>query len=226
MSKLIIFGIGTIAEVAYYYLKNDSPHEIAAFTVDAAFIKKEKLFGLPVIPFEDIEKKYPPDMFKMFIATGYQDLNKLRAAKYNDAKKKGYGFISYVSSKASNFGDAQIGENCLIMENQAIQPCSRIGNNVIIWSGNHIGHHSTIGDHCFITSHVVISGKTVIEPYCFIGVNSMIGHGITIGRESFIGANCLITKNAKAKSVYITEDTKPYALDSAHFLKFTKFTDL
>ncbi len=226
MNKIVVFGAGKIAEMAYYYLTNDSPHGIVAFTVDEAFITKKDLFGLPIIPFEEIERKYPPGEFKMFIAIGYQDLNKLRAAKYNEAKSKGYELMSYTSSRASNFGNIEIGDNCFILENQAIQPCSKIGNDVTIWSGNHIGHHSTIGDHCFITSQIVISGKTIIEPYCFIGVNTTIGHGITIGRESFIGAGCLITKSTEEKSVYIAKDTEPYPLDSSHFLRFTRFTDL
>lgn len=67
-----------------------------------------------------------------------------------------------------------MGDNCFVFENQTIQPFVKIGNDVIIWSGNHIGHHSMIGDHCFISSHVVISGNVKIEPYCFLGVNSSI----------------------------------------------------
>jgi len=115
-----------------------------------------------------------------------------------------------------------MGDNCLVLENAVIQPCSKVGSNVLIWSGNHIGHHATVGDHCYISGHVVISGNTTIEPYCYIGVNSTIGHEITIGRESFVGANCLITKNAEAKSVFITQDTPRYRLDSNSFLKLTK----
>lgn len=107
------------------------------------------------------------------------------------------------------------------MENQAIQPCSKIGNNVTIWSGNHIGHHSTIKDHCFITSQVVISGNTVVEPYCFIGVNATIGHELTIGEKSFVGAGSIITKNADKKSVFIAKDTDKYKLDSDYFVRFT-----
>lgn len=222
MEKVVIFGAGKIAEVAYFYLTNDSPYEIVAFTVDEKYITNKELFGLPVVTFEEIEKLYPPNKFKMFVAISYRDLNKLRATKYNESKSKGYKLISYISSRASNFGNVEIGDNCFILENQTIQPCSKIGNDVIIWSGNHIGHHSIIGDHCFITSHVVISGSTIIEPYCFIGVNATIGHEITIGRESIIGAGCLITKSTKEKSVYIAKDTEPYALDSDHFLRFTK----
>ena len=158
----------------------------------------------------------------MFIAVGYQDLNRFRAKKYYEAKALGYNLISYISSRASNFGNVEVGDNCFILENQAIQPCSKIGSNITIWSGNHIGHHSIIQDHCFITSQVVISGGTTIEEYCFIGVNASIGHAITIGRESIIGAGTLITKSTKPKSVYIAKDTEPFKLDSDQFLRFSK----
>ena len=222
MSKIVIFGEGKIADEAYFYLTNDSPHDIVAFTVDEEFMTKKELFGLPIIPFQGVEDRYPPGEFQMFVAVGYQDMNKLRARKYSEAKDKGYELISYVNSRASNFGDVEIGDNCLVLENAVIQPCSRIGSNVFIWSGNHIGHHAIVGDHCYIAGHVVISGSTTIEPYCFVGVNATLGHEITIGRESFVGANCLVTKNAGDKSVFVNQDTPKFRLDSSSFLKLTK----
>jgi len=85
-----------------------------AFTVDEKFMTKNELFGLPIIPFQGVEDKYPPGDFKMFVALGYQNLNKLRATKYFEAKDKGYELISYVNSRASNFGDVEIGDNCFI----------------------------------------------------------------------------------------------------------------
>ena len=222
MSKIIIFGEGKIADEAYFYITNDSPHDIVAFTVDEKFISKKEMFGLSIIPFQGIENKYPPGEFKMFVALGYQNMNKLRATKYFEAKDKGYELISYVNSRASNFGDVEIGDNCFILENTVIQPCSKIGNNVYIWSGNHIGHHAIVGDHCYIAGHVIISGSAIIEPYCFIGVNATIGHEIKIGRESFIGASCFVTKNVGEKSVFITQDTPKFRLDSSSFLRLTK----
>jgi sugar O-acyltransferase (sialic acid O-acetyltransferase NeuD family) len=222
MSEIILFGAGKIADEAYYYLTNDSPHEVVAFTVDGAFLNKNEMFGRPVVPFEGIQNTYPPDDFKMFVAVGYQDLNKLRAQKYEQAKAKGYELISYVSSRASNFGGVAIGDNCFVLENAVIQPCSQIGNDVFIWSGNHIGHHARVGDHCYIAGQVVISGSTTVEPFCFIGVNSTIGHEITVGRESFLGAGVLVTKNVAPRSVYIAPDTPKFRLESAAFLRLTK----
>lgn len=222
MSKVVIFGAGKIADEAYFYLTNDSPHEIVGFTVDGAYITEKEKLGLPLVPFEKVQDKYPPGDFKMFVAVGYQNLNKFRAQKYGEAKTKGYELISYISSRASNFGRVEVGDNCFVLEFAVIQPCSKVGSNIFIWSGNHIGHHASVGDHCYIAGNVVISGGTVIEPYCFIGVSATLGHEIKIGRESFIGAGSLITKKVEPRSVYITQDTPKFRLDSSSFLRITK----
>lgn len=222
MSKIVIFGAGKIADEAYFYLTNDSPHEVVAFTVDGEHLSATEKLGLPVSPFENIERDYPPGNFKMFVAVGYQDLNKFRARKYEEAKAKGYELISYVSSRASNFAQVEVGDNCFVLEFAVIQPCSKIGSDVFIWSGNHIGHHSSVGDHCYVAGNVVISGSTVVQPYCFLGVSATLGHEITVGAESFIGAGSLITKNVEPKSVFITPDTQKFRLDSSAFLRLTK----
>src|SRR3984893_14453116 len=184
MSKVIIFGAGKIADEAYFYLTKDSPHEVVGFTVDGAHLNAKQKLGLPVVAFEEVERAHPPGDFKMFVAVGYQDLNRFRARKYEEAKVRGYELVSYVSSRASNFGGVGVGDNCFVLEFVTIQPCAKVGNNVFIWSGNHIGHHASIGDHCYIAGNVVVSGNTRIEPYCFIGVSATLGHEITIGAES------------------------------------------
>jgi sugar O-acyltransferase (sialic acid O-acetyltransferase NeuD family) len=222
MSRIVIFGTGKIADQAYFYLTNDSPHEIVAFTVDREYLSGETKMGLPVVPFEEVQDVYPPNDYQMFVAVGYQDLNKFRAKKYEEARSKGYCLISYVSSRAANFGDIEIGDNCLVLEFAVLQPCSKVGNNVFIWSGNHIGHHSRIGDHCYVAGNVVISGSTKVGAHCFIGVSATLGHEINVGEESFIGAGSLITKDVEPRSVYISADTQKYRLDSAAFLKLTK----
>jgi len=222
MSKVILFGAGKIADVAYFQLTNDTSHEVVAFTVDGENILEKEKWGVPVVAFENILKTYPPDDFKMLVAVGYQDLNRFRARKYEEAKSKGYELISYVSSRASNLSNVEIGDNCMILDNAVLQPCTRVGNNVFFWNGNHLGHHARIEDHCYVAGQVVISGAAVIESYCFLGVNATIGHEVTIGRESFIGAGALITKNTAPKSVHIVPDTSKFRLDSDSFLKLTK----
>lgn len=222
MSRILLFGAGKIAEKAYFYLTNDSPHDVVAFTVDGEHLTAKEKLGLPVIPFADAQDRYPPEEFKMLVAVGYQELNKFRAEKYKEAKAKGYELISYVSSRASNVGGVEIGDNCFVLEFAVIQPCARIGSDVFIGSGNQIGHHASVEDHCYLAGNAVVSGTTRIGPYCFIGVGATLGHEISVGAESFIGAGSLITKNVETKSVYITADTPKFRLDSPAFLRLTK----
>lgn len=203
MAKIIIFGSGDIAQIANYYFKIDSEHEVVAFTVDKTFIKDEKFESLPVVAFEELSKKFPPSSFQLFIALSYSKMNMLRAAKYNEAKQMGYNFISYISSRCTYLSQYPPGENCFIFEDNTIQPFVKIGNNVTLWSGNHIGHHSTIEDHNFVSSHVVISGHCHIESYCFLGVNSTIGHNVKIATGTLLGAGSVIAKNTQPNSVYV-----------------------
>jgi len=214
MKKVIIFGTSSFAQVVHFYLTHDSNFEIVGFTANEKIIDKKELFGLPIIPFENIESQFPPSEYSMFIAIGYSKINKVRADIYTQAKNKGYELVSYVNSKVTKWEEIDIGENCFILENVVIQPFVKIGNNVIIWSGNHIGHHSVIKDHCFITSHVVISGNVVIEPYCFLGVNSTIRDGIHIAKECVIGAGSLILDDTREKGVYKSQKAQLLPIDS------------
>ena len=177
---------------------------------------------MPVIEFEEIEKKYPPEEFKMFVAMSYSNLNKLRAKKYKEAKQKNYELVSYISSKAGIVGKLDIGENCLILENQLIQPYAKIGNNVFVWSGVLIGHHCTISDHCWLTSDASIGGNSSIGSYSFLGLNCTIGHMIKIGSNCLIGAGAQVTKDTIDKSVFISKDTDLFGLDSERFMKISK----
>ncbi|MBZ4036560.1 acetyltransferase [Flavobacterium sp. 17A] len=202
MAKIIIFGIQDFAELAHYYLQNDSQHDVVAFAVNEDYLPEDKFFkGLPIEAFEDIEKKYSPKDFKFFAPMAPQKMNTLRENIYNNIKSKGYDLISYISSKATIF-NGSIGDNCFILENNTIQPFTTIGNNVILWSGNHIGHHSVIKDHVTFTSHVVLSGHCVVENYCTFGVNSTIRDGLHIAEGTFVGMSASITKNTESWSIY------------------------
>ena len=204
MAKIVIFGAGKIAEIAHFYFKHDSEYEVAAFCVDREYLNADRFCGLPVAAFEDLEKRYPPAEYQMFIALSYAKVNVLRAGKYRAAKDKGYSLVSYVSTRATTFPGLQMGDNCFILEDNTIQPFVTIGNNVTLWSGNHIGHHSRIEDHCFIASHVVVSGGVTIKENCFLGVNVTLRDHITLGRNCVIGAGALIVKDTEDDGVYVS----------------------
>jgi sugar O-acyltransferase (sialic acid O-acetyltransferase NeuD family) len=226
MKDLIIFGNGKIADVVYYYAVNECNFKVGAFTVDNDFVGNGRFHNLPVIPFSEIEKKYKPEKYSMFIALGYQDLNRLRETKYLTAKKLGYEIVSVVSRERKIPSTVLYGENCFIMPPSIIHPEVTIGNNTFVWSGAMIGHHSSIGDNCWLTSCTNISGVVKVGNNCFFAVNSTVGHSVNIGNECFLGANTLVTKNLADKKVVIVESSNVFRLESDQFLRFSKFSDL
>jgi sugar O-acyltransferase (sialic acid O-acetyltransferase NeuD family) len=201
MAKVIIFGVEDFAQLAHFYLTHDSEHEVMAFTVHQRYLNQPEFVGLPVVAFEEIERRFPPGEYAMFVPMSPAKMNAIRADVYAQAKGKGYALISYISSKATYYG-TPVGDNCFIFENNVIQPFTSIGNNVIMWSGNHFGHHSAIGDHCFLASHVVISGHVTIGENCFLGVNATISNGIALARHTFVGAGALIAEDTQEFGVY------------------------
>lgn len=206
--KLIVFGAGDIAQLAHFYFSIDTDYDVVAFTVDATHIKETEVFGLPVVPFEYIEEKYPPDEFSLFVALSYSKLNEIRKVKYLAAKSLGYNIASYISSRATVLTQYEIGENCFVLENNTIQPFVMIGDNVTLWSGNHIGHHSVIESHSFISSHVVVSGGVRIGEQCFIGVNVTLRDHINIGKKTVLGAGSILLGDVEPEGVYITKATE------------------
>ena len=132
----------------------------------------------------------------MFVALAYAKMNGVRKDKYLAAKAQGYELASYVSSFATVLNDGKIGDNVFLLEDNTIQPFVTIGNNVTLWSGNHIGHHSTIRDHSFLASQIVVSGGVLIEEQCFIGVNATLRDHITVGTRCVIGAGALLLGDA------------------------------
>jgi sugar O-acyltransferase (sialic acid O-acetyltransferase NeuD family) len=198
---LLIFGAGEIAEVAHFYFTHDSARAVAGFTVDAQYLGENRFCNCPVVPFGEAPAAFPPGTHDLFVAMSYAKVNAVRAEKCAAAKAAGYRLASYVSSKASVWEGFEVAQNCFILEDNTIQPFVRIGENVTLWSGNHIGHHASVGANCFITSHVVISGGVQVGDNTFIGVNSTVRDHVRIGARSVIGAGSLVLEDVPEDGV-------------------------
>lgn len=218
MSKVVLFGCGRGADVAYRYLKGDTQHDIIGFTVDEEFMKSETFHNLPLVPFESVEKHFPPSEYRMFILLGYQDMNHLRATKYLQSREKGYRFISYINSSIYALETLDVGENCFIMENQSINLDVKIGNNVVMWSCNHIGDCSVIEDHVWISSHVSVAGGVTIKEYSFVGIHASISNNVILSPETLVGAGTFISQDTKKKGVYTQPGAACIFEDSRKFM--------
>jgi sugar O-acyltransferase (sialic acid O-acetyltransferase NeuD family) len=207
-NKVVIFGVLDTAELAHYYLTTDSPYDVVAFTVSRDYLESgvfKPRYGeaeYPVVAFEELTTIYPPSEYLLFVPMTGIKMNMIRKHIYLKGKEMGYEYISYVSSKATVCHN-KIGENCFILEDNTLQPFTEIGNNVVMWSGNHIGHHGKIEDHVFFTSHVVLSGHCHVKERAWFGVNSTVRDFTTIGEGCLIAMGSLITRSTEDESFYM-----------------------
>lgn len=217
--KLVIVGAGEFAEIAYEYFTYDSMYEVVAFAVEKDYIQSTSLFDKPIIEFERIEEKYPPDEFFVFVAMYYGKLNRTRTRLYKMCKQMGYNCASYISSKSFVWHNVQIGENTFVFEDNTLQYHVKIGNNVVLWSGNHIGHRTIIEDNCWLTSHDVISGFCKVGKNSFIGVNATVGDEVTLGEDTVLGAGSVTVKSLPDKGgVYVGNPVR--RLDRTSYQQF------
>lgn len=217
--RLIIFGLGDVAQLAHYYFSGHPAYEVAAFTADAQYLSGDSFCGLPAFAFDALPPEYGPSACDMFVALGYSSLNAARKEKFFAAKALGYRLASFVSPHATMLNGGEVGENCFIFEDNTVQPFVKIGDNVTLWSGNHIGHHSTIGSHCFIASHAVVSGHVEVGEQCFIGVNATLRDHIKVGARCVIGAGALLLADAEPEGVYVGAATERSRVPSTRLRK-------
>jgi sugar O-acyltransferase (sialic acid O-acetyltransferase NeuD family) len=201
MAKLIIFGTGPFAEIAHYYFSRQSAYNVVAFTVDAEYMDEATYCGLPVVPFSEVERQYPPQEHEVFVAVGLQKVNKQRECKVNEAESKHYRLASFISPKAAVADDLQVGANSMVMEHSILQPFVKVGRNSIIWSASRMGFHTTVGDHCWIVS-AIFGERVLIGDNSFIGLNATIAPKVHIGKGNVIGAGALILSDTRDNEVY------------------------
>jgi sugar O-acyltransferase (sialic acid O-acetyltransferase NeuD family) len=201
-NKIIIYGVGKMAEFIYYSFKNDSEYDVVAFCVDDAYLQNSEktLFDLPVLGFSEIQINFPPDNHLVHIAIGR---NSARSLIFEKVHKAGYSFANYICSKANVWPDLEIGRNVFIDQASIIHPYVKIGDNCILIKAG-IGHHSTIGSDNLL-SGTSLAGNVTIGKNCFLGLNSAIKESVQIGNNNIIGAACFISKNILDNTIIYQE---------------------
>lgn len=201
MKRVLVFGVEKTAEVALSYLRR-AGRTVVAFSVDRDYLPAEPTCeGLPVVPFEEVDARFPPSEYEFLAPLVHRRMNRARAKVFEAIRSKGYAMPSLVDGGATVHDGVAVGDNCFILENNVLQPYVTVGDDVVLWSGNHIGHHSTVGDHCFFSSHVVLGGQAEVGPYCFLGMNATVRDGVRLAEGTYV-----------AMSASIAKDTQPWGL--------------
>ncbi len=221
VQDIVIFGTGQIADVARVYIDAFGPGRVVGFTVDETYLDGDTHHGLPVVAWERLEARFPPDRVRLIGPLSYQRLNEFRRERHLEGRARGYSFASFIHPTVQNLAES-IGENAFILENCIIQPFVRIGDGCILWTACHIGHHTTIDDHCFLSSQVGVASNVRIGANCLIGGQVGIDNALSIGAGSYIQSRAMIRRDLPAESVVRHAFDTPEKYSSAR-LKTLKF---
>jgi sugar O-acyltransferase (sialic acid O-acetyltransferase NeuD family) len=218
-TPLIIVGDSAFAQIAREYFEVDTGFSVVAFAVERAFQTRDSLDGLPVVALESLPDRFDPATHHVHVAITYIQLNRVRARLVQAVKTQGYSLASYVSPRAFVWRNVEMGEHCFVFEHNTLQPFVRLGSNVVLWSGNHVGHHTIVRDNCFVSSHVVISGFCDIGENSFLGVNAAVANNVVVGRDNWLGPGTSIMKDTPAGALFRTEHPEPSRVSAPRFFR-------
>lgn len=223
MKPVIIFGAGTMAKLAWHCFAHETEHSVVAFCVDDEHYEASEFCGLPVIRASELGEQWPPASCRIFVALGYQNLNKARREAFEKYRALGYETVSCISSKALVMNGGNIGENCFVMAGAILQAFTSIGDNCICWSGCVVAHESHIGDHCFLAAHSVVGGMASVGEHTFLGMNATVRDAVRVGKNCLVGAGSLVLADLDDDSL-VAENATP--LSSCKASTALRFIDI
>ena len=200
--------------MALGHLREDSWYDVVAFSAERRYIVEKRLLGLPVVSFENLETHYDPSQCRVLVALSSVSLNRTRTRLYNQAKSKGFRLASYVSSKASVFENAEIGENCVVHEGAVLEIDSKVGNNVHVAGGAMVSHESTVANNSYLGPRAVVAGQSEIGENCMLGANCTVIDSVNVARDCVIGAGAVVLKDTEPGRIYVGNPAKPLSKTS------------
>ena len=216
---LIIYGLGRLAREMHRAVTEEHARQVAAFTVDRAYLAGERaggkpaaafgdklvgafadepplaFEGKPLVAFEEVERLYPPDQYDLLVLIGYRRMRS-RREMFARAKAKGYRLPNLIAPGARLASSVAMGENNVIGELVYIGDDAQLGDNVLIRPLTHIGHETRIGSHSFIAPGAAIASACRIGELCYLGIGATVIEKVALGDETLVAAGAVVTADA------------------------------
>ena len=210
--KVVLVGARRFARRMYVYLSQDAGREVAAFAVPREHLDVTELLGLPVVALEELEERFPADAHEACVAVGYVRTNRVRAELCEELEGRGYGLLSYRSTRATVWGEVAA-RHTLVLDDATLGPFARVGEDVIL-NGANVNHDAVVEDHCFIGTGATVGGEARIGAYSFVGLNATIRNEVVIAPRCVIGAGAVIKRDTREGEVYSAASAEPIRLKS------------
>ncbi len=125
----------------------------------------------------------------------------LRRKLFNFFKSKGYGFLTYVHSRAAVSPSAYFGEGSVIFPGAVLGAFVKTGSNVCIYSNAVIEHKTYIGEHSYISPGVTIAGNCHIGSSSFFGINAGVADSVCLKNNTKVGAGAVVLQSFSKENI-------------------------
>lgn len=196
-SGVVIFGTGTFAQVVHSYMRISAD----AYTVDREYIGDGDIMGTPVVPFDEVEKSYPPDRYKIFIAVTQQNRHRFLLPEIYEKVTEKYRLASIVHPTAFVGRRVLVGTGSLVSPHAIVESYTWLFSCVFVRSGAYVGHNVKIGNFSYIAPRASIAGHCTIGQNVFIGNNATIRDRLTIGDNAIIGCGATVLHHVEPNTV-------------------------
>ena len=220
--RIVMAGNAITAQIMAGYLAADPRYEMAAFTVDDAYVDGGRVTSPATVPISGLLRAHPPASCRIVMAIGYDNLNRVRESVFNRLKEMGYAIETYVHPHAHVHTQVPLGEGCVVLPGAVIEPHAVLGANAMVWSNVTLAHHSSVGEHCWLAAGTVISGQAKVSRNSFVGVNATIVNDVTVGEFNVIGAAALISKDTKPNTVHLARSAEPFRFSADEYVQYFK----
>jgi len=183
-----------------------------AFTNEKEYMTRDRIFGIPVLPTEELDKTIGKD-FQVLIAYGYVNMNNLREKVYKECLSYGWIVGNFVSCNALCLSDC-IGEGTIIWPNCYIGPNVKIGCCNIIQASCTLAHDNELGDFNYLAPGVVMGGRSKISSHSFIGLNSTLKSDVFIDDYTLLGCGSNMLINSDRYGCYVGNPAKKLVKNS------------
>jgi len=123
MADVVIFVLAR-SRGREVYIDAHGEDRIVGFTA-IANMRKPSAPRSPLVRGKNLNDFFPPQQVKLLGPLSYRRMNEFRRIRYLEGKRRNYQFTSFIHPDSAHLYD-RIGEECLILEANIVQPYARI----------------------------------------------------------------------------------------------------
>ena len=200
--KLLIYGIGSLANKIIEYNKRDGLYEIVGFVDDKEDLESSYC-GLPAMHYNQFKEKYGVGDCVLFVAIGYVRCNHYRELVAERVIADGYELVNYISPNAICWDGVLAGKNIFVADNVFVGHGSRIHDGVILYEGCTFSHDTEIEPYCFVSLSVAFGGFTKLCHHSFVGLHSTVKDDVAIGAYNIVGCGANVIRSTNDFNVTV-----------------------